>query len=403
MPVHASTLRNLLVGLILAALFWPAQPARAKAQIVGYDVEYTFGGQIQFLVRIQSDSPITSAWLNIQLQNNPVPVTLEISPGTNGQVQYALDPNSISMRAFSNVKYWYRLSFEDGTSQETEPAIFYYEDNRFTWQRLESGVFRLNWYSGDTEFANNVLDISNESLQKIQELLPVQAPDLVNIYIYPNSAEMQTTLLLSGQSWVAGHADPDLAVMVVALPPGPEQRLEARRIIPHELMHILLYQTISEGYHKLPAWLNEGMASLAELTPNPEYQKILDEQNDSLIPLNALCSSFPPDSRGAGLSYAESSSFIRYLYRRFGSLGLQSLVQSYATGADCETAPQAALGASLSVLDAQWQQDTSTPNAEIQQPQSAQEAGPWTLLLGAVVVIPILLASVSLLRKPVKA
>ena len=93
---------------------------------------------------------------------------------------------------------------------------------------------------------------------------------------------------------MAGHADPDLGVMVVSVPDGPTQRIEMERQIPHELMHVLLYQLIGNKY-QLPTWFNEGLATISELYPDPDYYTYLmrAKANDSLIPLTNLCASFP--------------------------------------------------------------------------------------------------------------
>ena len=66
----------------------------------------------------------------------------------------------------------------------------------------------------------------------------------------------------------------------------------------HELTHVLLYRDLGEKYKLQPAWLLEGLASMAERDPNPEYQRALAAaaKNNALIPFEKLCASFPPDS-----------------------------------------------------------------------------------------------------------
>jgi len=155
----------------------------------------------------------------------------------------------------------------------------------------------------------------------VHRLLLLPVPSGLDIYIYADSRTLQSALSPNSESWVAGHAEPDLGVIVVALPPGPDQRLLIQQRIPHELMHVLLYQSTDPGYANLPIWLSEGLASLVELYPNSDYQVLLENavEKDSLIPMAALCPSFPRQASSALLSYAQAASFTRFLHNSYGT------------------------------------------------------------------------------------
>jgi len=66
-------------------------------------------------------------------------------------------------------------------------------------------------------------------MEKIQTIIPVPTPEKVRIYAYDNPLDLRETLHGSGRNWAGAHTDPDLGVMVVSLPEGPEQRLEMER------------------------------------------------------------------------------------------------------------------------------------------------------------------------------
>jgi hypothetical protein len=237
--------------------------------------------------------------------------------------------------------------------------------------------------------------VTNLGLQKAQDLLGLQVESEINIYVYASSADMQSALL-AGQSWVAGQTAPDLGVAVVSLAPEhPETRFEAGRQIPHELAHILLFQSLGAGYSKLPAWFNEGLASMAELNPNPDYQTILEHavRNDTLIPIASLCGTFPSDISGALLSYAESNSFTYYLYRQFGSSGMAKLASDYADGLDCPRGVESALGSSLDQIEKRWLEETLGTNAFR---RAFSDILPWVFLLLVIVAVPLGLTLASL-------
>jgi hypothetical protein len=246
--------------------------------------------------------------------------------------------------------------------------------------------------------AQSALDAAQVGFQRIQGMLLLPAAGVVDIYIYPQAQDMQDALSLSNREWVAGHADPDLGVIVVSLPAGPEQMILTEQRVPHELMHVLLYQSTGQSYENLPVWFVEGLASNAELVDNPDYTILIEDayKMEKLIPFSLLCRVFPSDASGAMISYAQSASFSKYLYERYGTPGLQALLERYSSGQDCETGARVALGEDLSQLEQQWR--ISQFNEDL--PGKAfHNLLPWLLLMAGVLLIPLLLGLFIAYRK----
>lgn len=393
-------IRRTFAALLLALLLWAACPFPVQAQAVISDatVDYFFGQQIAFRARLQSDQPVLEALVVFQAEGVTATQVARTAITSQGEERYDLDYTfdltSLPLRAFSQVTYHFEVSLEGGETYQSPAYNFYYEDNRFGWRTRNSGPFTVHWYEGDVTFAQQVLDVAASGLQRIQTLLPLADPEPVDIYVYANAAEMQATLIAASNR-VAGHADPDLGVMVVALPAGPDQGVMMEQRIPHELVHILLYQATGRGYGFLPTWLNEGLASAAELYPNPDYKIMLDTAyaRQGLLPVASLCQPFPRDASSALLAYAQSASFTRYLQQNFGNRGLQALVENYSSGLDCERGAQAALDVSLAQLERHWRQDVFGENAA---QVAATNLAPWMLLAAAALVGPAALMLFSL-------
>jgi hypothetical protein len=201
----------------------------------------------------------------------------------------------------------------------------------------------------------------------------------------------------SGESWVAGHADPALGVIKVVIEPGVEQGILMEQRIPHELMHVMLYRRVGAGYHNIPAWLREGMATLAETYPNPDFERVLSDAvtADTLIPLKDLCTSFPPAAGQAFLAYAESRSFTNYLRDTYGSSGLLRLAAFYADDVDCERGAERAFGVSLSKLELDWRESVFGQKAL---GFVLRNMMPYLVLLCLVLLIP-LLGGLSMIRR----
>lgn len=270
-------------------------------------------------------------------------------------------------------------------------------DNGFNWQTLESGVLKVHWYEGDTSFGQDALETAQAGLESIGRLFPPDLQQPVEIFIYANAADLESALASGKEAWVAGHADPELGIVRVLIEPGSQQGIDMEQRIPHELMHVMLYRRVGAGYTMIPAWLREGIATLAEIYPNVEYERVLKDSatTGTLIPLKDLCVSFPKDTAQAFLAYAESRSFTNYLYETYGAARLVNLATSYADGVDCERGPERAFGISLSHLESQWRTSVLGENTFF---SIMENISPYLVLLCFVLIVP-MIGIVSTLRK----
>ena len=366
--------------------------AQTEVAVESQPPKSNFGENILFQATLQSNVPVEKALLLVQ--NGPE-AEVQIIPAAldqegNLKANYNLKENPL--RAFSQVDYWFQISLQNGETYTSPKTAFLYTDNRFDWDTIESAPLRVHWHTGDITFAQEILNIAQTGMQRAQQILPqVLVPPAVDIYVYNNGEELRDGLLASSQNWIAGHADPDLNVVLVSLPPGPEQRLEMERQIPHELMHVMMYYTDRNAYANLPAWFNEGLASMVELYPNPDYPVLLQNayQTNSLMPIETLCKVFPTDSHKALLAYAESASFMNFLFEKNGHIGFEGLMALYAQGQSCEQAIETGFNASLSSLENQWQRQNFTRNS---MQTAVEDLLPWLLVMIVVLAGPIILA-----------
>jgi len=390
-----------LLILIPAVLFQTQHQVKAAYlnQLFNPQVDYVFGKTLTVRAQLEPDQAVEEVMVFVKATGQPEAVTRRALVSPNGTVSAEFDLLKTPIRGFSNVTYWFRLTLDNGEIYTSPSYQFTYVDNRYDWEILEADSFMVHWYLGEVAFAQEVANTAAAGLHQAQTFLPLTPSEIIHIYVYDSANEMQAAQSAT-QSWVAGHADPDLSVVLVSLPPGPEQPLEMERQIPHELMHVLLYQADAEAYQHLPVWLNEGLASITELYPNPDYFTILTEayQQNDLFSIQSLCMAFPTSASESLLAYAQSASFTRYLFNQFGTSGLESLLAAYADGLDCERGAEQALGSSLTQLETQWRRITFNEDPQI---SAFQNLLPWMLVLILMTGIPILY-SLWRIRKGVK-
>ena len=375
--------------VVLACLFSFTVPARAQSsvELSGVAVSYTFGEQISFSAKIQTQLAIQGAYLLFQVEGNQNTRTIPLTIASTGAASYSYPLQNGLLQPFSRIFFWYHLLLTGGNTFESPHYFFKYDDNRYPWQTVESNGLHLHWYAGYVSFGQAALDAAHAGYQAIQNLIPVPAGDPIDIYVYASSAELQDTLNLGGSTWISGHANPDLGVVLVSIAPGQNQSIEMERQIPHQLAHILLYRLTGSAYANLPNWLTEGIASQVEGYPNADYTQVLNAstQNKTLLPITDLCGPFPVDASGAILAYAESDSFISYIHKTYGTSNLQALIQAYSNGLSCDQGIDHVLGMPLSQLDLQWRQsDLGEKVAGL----VFQNLLPYLVFLVAILLIP---------------
>jgi hypothetical protein len=337
-----------------------------QVEINNLGVDYQFGQTITFHAWITSQNPVKEVFIFINPDGQETRVE-KANLDNLGQADYSIDLSQKPLQPFTQVVYWFRANLPDGSQVESNKANFIYEDNRFIWQKLEEDGFQVNWVEGDLSFGQAALNTAKGAKASATKYLPETLPQPLKVYIYPHPIDLQKALQLGQFPWIAGHASTALGTILVSIPPGSDQQLEMERQIPHELMHILEYQASPEAYQRLPTWLTEGMASLAEVYPNPDYQRSLTKatENNALIQIKLLCTGFSREASSAFLSYAESNSFVGFLYQKYGSSGLQNLMKKYQDGLGCEEGVLSAFGVPLDQLEYRWKQEALGINVNL--------------------------------------
>jgi hypothetical protein len=392
------SLFTLLVMSISALLnAYPAQ-GQAGIELENVEASYRFGEQILFHATIKASVAIQSVSIVISDEAQGIRHVEALDLQADGSTEFRFDTKQHVLRPFTTVTWNYQFTLPDGSFIQSQPSSLRYADNRFQWQTLEAGTLRLNWYSGDAVFGQAALEAAQAGLGAISNLLTLNLAQPVEIFIYASEEDLRGTLVLGGEDWVAGHADPALGVVMVVIEPGPEQTITMEQRIPHELMHVMLYRSIGAGYRNIPAWLREGTATLTEVYPNAEYERVLTgaAADNHLIAMKDLCTAFPTDRGQAFLAYAESGSFTKYLHDTYGSSGLLNLVSSYASGVDCEHGTERPFGVSLSSLEGRWRASVLGQNALL---STLRNISSYLVLLCLVLLIPFIGILSTLRRK----
>jgi hypothetical protein len=397
---YEMTRQSSAVFLAVFLIFPFPKPLRiVPTQLEPPKISYAFGDYLKISGKIEAPINVRQSMVYIQIHDMSEPFSDHLTITPSGAYIYYYSIKSKPLRAFATITYWIEITNQLGEKKTSPPAILFYEDNRYKWRTLSSSLFSVNWYRGDEMFGKITLDVAEAGLKQARSLIALPQPDNISIYVYANAQELHQTMQLAGQSWVGAHADPDLNIILLSIPGGPEQRLEMERQIPHELIHILLYDKLGDAYSNLPMWLNEGLATMAEMDPNPDYLLLLENarKNNSFLTIGSLCNSFPSDPPSAYLAYAESGDFIRYLHHSYGSAQLTALVEAYRDNVDCAAGVEDVYNQTLDQLEADWRRESF---GEVITANALNNILPWLLILITVLGVPTGLTLLIIRKKP---
>jgi hypothetical protein len=386
-PWHLLRLRSarVCVGFVFFILL--ALPPMVMAQTEGIQssVDYAFGQVVNFNLALNDASNVEQVTLFFKAPEfeNTYVADVEL---TGNAVTYPVDLNQVRLAPFTTVTYWWRIQNKDGSTITVPEQTFSYIDDQFEWQTLAQDGVTVYWTGDDTGLGQLAHDIVMEAQPKLSELIPNAPDSSFDVYVYPSSADLRAALRLTGRDWVGAHAHPELGVLLVTAVNSRTAASDLRQSIPHEMVHYDLYRVLGPNYENLPAWFNEGLASLIESNPNPNYELVLETAvaRQDTISFNQLCERFPLTEEQAVLAYAQSLSLLEFIQDKYGNSGIQQLIVAYANGGDCDSGVTQALGVNMAELEQAWlrSQQVRSPLA-----QFFIESGVWLLLIAGGFVI----------------
>jgi hypothetical protein len=351
-----------LTLLLVPAVANGQQPVTAVSQ-----ADYEFGQVMRFSLTAESETPLRRATLFLRAPDLPNTFTTDVpfAAGQTISLTYQLHLSQVRFAPFTTVTYWWEMEDDTGDRFATPQQTIEYADDQFEWRQASQGIFTVHWTGDDSGLGQTALDVAADALPHLHAIMPLEWQGSLRIYIYPSAADLRTALRLTGREWVGAHAQPELGVVLVTAVNPRTAAADLGQSIPHELSHLFIYKATGVGYEQLPEWLDEGLATLFEREPNPNYEAILAEAvaAGQTIPFSDLCNTFPAAPDQAVLAYAQSASLVRQIQADYGNRILGDLVAAYADGADCLSGVRRVLGVSLVELNQEWlnRQQPPTP------------------------------------------
>jgi hypothetical protein len=382
-PIDGARLLRALFVLLFAliAVAGGAAPvARAADPITVDAVSATanFPTEVVFSLKAHATgSRITRAVVSYNYTGEPTTgdVSATVTPGASVTAQARLNTRTHYMPPGVDISYYWTIEDDAGRHFDTPPQVLRYEDKRYAWQVAEDKAhnLRVHWYKGGASFGQALRKTAVAGLDRLQAGFGLTLTLPVEVWVYPDDASFTSALPPNLPEWVGGKAFVQNGVVAALIDPTFDADHEIRRIVPHELSHLVVYQATLNPYNTPPAWLDEGLAIYNQEVQDSEMDAQLQAaaEQGKLLRLRTLQGSFPADPDAATLSYAESASAVRFMIDHYGAAKVGAVLAAFRDGVTYDEALQAGAGTDTDGVDSAWR--AALP---YKQPQVAATASP---------------------------
>ena len=352
---------TLLLMTLLAAFAWgEAAGAQETVDVRASDARSDFPNGIVFTLNAASDAGFDEIRLVYEIAPDGVP-TSAVAECTGGNVVNCSFQLSASRRNLlipaAQVTYFWRMTVS-GVTEESDPQLVTYDDDRFDWQQVSDGNLTLWWYQGGEDEARRVLAAGRETLDGIGSLLQVSVDFPVRIIYYGSAQDMQAAIISDNSEGVITLGEVVYSdTAMVSADAAPEE------IARHEVAHIVVRQAVA-GPYGLPDWLNEGTAVFAQSQPLGNQSQALELaiQSGQVFSVRSLSSASSGSQAGTvSLFYGQSWSLVDFLIETYGEEKFAQLFQTFKEGARTGDALEQVYGFDQDGLENAWRESVGLP------------------------------------------
>jgi hypothetical protein len=357
------------VVIVTASLLWPiAAPSVAAPsgvvqtpafRVIAQSAQPEFPERITFDLTIASDgAPITAA----RLFYRPVAAEVtslavaEVRPAQQQTVHQVVDMRANYLPPGLDLQYVWSLTDAAGNEFTTAPQTFLYQDDRFPWRVVTGDQVTVYYYAGDEAFGRDILGTARRTIVGLGARFGIAGTRPIHIVVYGDERDFAGSLPANSAEWIGGQAHPELGLIVTGIRPEGGNAAEIRRVVPHEVSHLLLHEATANPYGGVPHWLDEGLAVYNQETADSSLDALLARavSAGALLPARVLNSNFPLDPTAARLSYAESVGLVRFLLARYGDAKLGELLRGFGAELSPDEALLRVFGFDTDGLDREW-------------------------------------------------
>ncbi len=296
------------------------------------------------------------------------PAEIQVGDVTRITAEFPTRTAMIWIPAGADFEWRWEFHYESGEVYETDSQIWRYEDPRFEWESLREGELEVAYYH-DRGVAEEMLQAGLEALEEISPFLGLEELIPMKIYLWANSEDARQVERIRSERFeevVITEGTRVLADLVHVYSPS-------RWVVRHELTHVLTKLAGEGPYGDLPAWLDEGMATIAEGDWLERRGAALQYaiNNDLVLSLRSMES--PSNRPGfVDIFYGQSAAIVLYLIAEYGQDKMNDLFLAFKEGQSVDDALLSIYELDRDGLDNAWRASVGLPPREQEDDRSTR-------------------------------
>lgn len=249
------------------------------------------------------------------------------------------------------LKLWWQLIDETGSSMMTAPTVYQYETHHRRWQEYAGDSVRVYGYGQSHAFLENAARTADEAILRLEQSYGYGLPYAPALVFYNSAAEGDADLSqLAFGAYFAGRAYPGTnGIVILAAENHPN-------VIAHELAHLFQFQ-LGGQFFDAPQWWREGDAKLHESSVTIEKgitraRQLADQQQ---LPDLATWNELPTSKEKVEDMMAIGLSFGVYLQTVYGQASHALFYENWRHSRDFAQTFELTYGQNLAALLTGWQ------------------------------------------------
>ncbi|MEZ4502730.1 MAG: peptidase MA family metallohydrolase [Dehalococcoidia bacterium] len=369
----------LALAIALGAAFALATPRSAHAdtiEVTNQSEETADPTSLTFRARVNAPAGLAGARFTYKVLNPDGNVggsgEVEVAPGSEVDLAFTLGTisNDRYIPVGSTFVYQWELEDTTGDTVTTEEREYLFLDGRYDWKSKTEGTsppVTVYWYGNNEDRADNALEATTASLEKVGALLETTVPYPIKVMVWGSEAEGEMAARSRGRTFDATvttggqRVAPDLIFVFVP----------ATDIVLHEVGHIVTHVAGDGPFTSLPSWIDEGTAVWAQQAPGGGYSGAvaIAVQGDRTLSLRSMQS---PSNRPeeVNLFYGQSFSVVDYLINEYGREQFAELYRVHREGARIDDALMQVYGLNQDGVYNAWRESVGLEPLELTGPAS---------------------------------
>ena len=238
--------------------------AELSVRVVSDRHEIDFPEAIRLRLEIEADDEIAEVTLFYHLAGNPSRVYgyPQVMVGRSVSTEFSIQTDGASyLPSGVEIEYYYVIRGAGGGVVETPHVKVAYLDPVYRWRELRQGDLVVTWHDISEERVRTVVSNVEPRMRAAKEMFGLEDARPIKAVIFNSRREADRGLPFVSQAASRTHLfggfafqEYDLFVLSGLYERG----------IAHEATHLLMGQAVTSPLAKVPAWLNEGLATYFE-------------------------------------------------------------------------------------------------------------------------------------------